>query len=48
VSGAVFEVKADSAKYEAGGSTFYFCCGSCSSYFNKNRDAVLQKRGFKA
>ncbi|NUP12273.1 MAG: hypothetical protein HOW73_40020 [Polyangiaceae bacterium] len=48
VSGATFLVSASSAKAEANGKTFYFCCEPCATYFGKNQSRVLAKRGISA
>ena len=44
VSGAVFEVKAESPKAEVDGKPMYFCCEACAQHFAKHREEVLAKR----
>lgn len=45
VSGAVFRVIGASARREVNGTSLYFCCESCASYFSAHRDEVLAQRG---
>lgn len=48
MSGSTFPVTAGSPVVEIGSSLIYFCCPPCGEYFEKNREAVLKKRGLTA
>ena len=45
VSGVAMMVKEDSPHRDLAGKPAYFCCSSCASYFDTNRDHVLALRG---
>lgn len=45
VSGAAFQVKADSVHREVNGVTVYLCCEACAGYFDAHRDRVVAARG---
>ena len=46
VSGVVFVVEESSPQKRLGDHTYYFCCGSCLSYFEEHANDVLARRGW--
>jgi hypothetical protein len=45
VSGVVIDVKPSSPHRTVDGTTVFFCCESCATYFDGHRDHVLALRG---
>lgn len=45
VSGVALTVKEDTPHRDVAGKPVYFCCASCASYFDMNREHVLALRG---